>query len=211
IYKPSPKFFSRIHIPSFERFELFQGLLFDNDYNKWQRKRKLLTPSLSSSKFLRKIISSVQKQFKESENRWNLTINDEKEFDVSLWAKCITMDLSITQVTKLSSYNLALFDTNNEIIKSEEVKKILKFSDALKNFLTMLPYFVLLPAFVMDYVPGFRSIRISTERSVKFVYGIVLNIVEKRRKELNEGAEFESDLLDHMLTAHTPMNPEYKE
>ncbi|CAG8751250.1 18392_t:CDS:2, partial [Racocetra fulgida] len=45
---------------------------------------------------------------------------------------------------------------------------------------------------------------------VKCMTDTAINIIEKRKKELDNGVEIESDLLDHLLTSHTPRDPGYK-
>ncbi|CAG8549259.1 670_t:CDS:2 [Dentiscutata erythropus] len=211
IYKPTPKFFERMELPSLEKFGVLKGLIFNNNYSAWHRNRKFVAPVLASPKFLRGFVISIQKLFKESENRWKPVIKNGIEFDFSVWIKCFTTDITIHHVTKQPSYSLASFDTNNEIVQSEQVRKSLNFTNAVIGFITTATYLLFIPSFVNKYIPGFRSFKEKCDRSVKYMNDTIIDIIEKRKKELEEGAEIEPDLLDHLLIAHTPRDPDYKE
>ncbi|KAF0433433.1 cytochrome P450 [Gigaspora margarita] len=96
VNKPNTKFFERFHIPAFGKFGLL-GVVFNNDYNSWYRNR-FVAPALSSPKFLRGFIISVQNLFKESENKWSLIIKNLSngiEFDFRAWMKCFTTDITL--------------------------------------------------------------------------------------------------------------------
>ncbi|CAG8538200.1 2516_t:CDS:2, partial [Scutellospora calospora] len=200
------KFFERFHIPAFGKFGLLDGIVFNNDYKSWHRNRNFVSPALASPKFLRGFVISIEKLFRKSEYRWKSIINDGIELDFSEWMKCFTTDITISQVTKQPSYSLASFDINNEIAKSEEVIKSLKFTDAAKSFFSSIPYFLFIPSFMTDYVPGFISFRKKCERNINYMNETIFKFIDKRRKELEEGAELDSDLLDHLLMAHTSVD-----
>ncbi|CAG8771490.1 8683_t:CDS:2, partial [Dentiscutata erythropus] len=211
IYKPTLTFFKRPPIPSFEKLGLDKGIFFNNDHNSWHRNRKLIARALSTPKFFSGFVFSVQKLFKESEERWNLTIKDGIEFDISLWIKFFATDLAIIQITKLPSCSLVSFDSSNEIVRSEEEKKSLVIANSIHTFIESLTFFMLTPSFIMNYVPSFTSFRKKSERNIDFINNTIINIVNKRKQELKEGADLSSDLLDSLLMAHTLQNPEYND
>ncbi|RIB22002.1 cytochrome P450 [Gigaspora rosea] len=137
-----------------------------------------------ATKFLRGLVLCVQNQFKASEERWKSKIKDGIEFEFSEWMRYFATDIQTLQTTKQRSYCVALFDTNNKLVQSEEIKKSLEFTTATKKFFSSFGFFIFIPQFLMDYVP--------------------------EKKELEEGAELDSDLLDHLLIAHTLKDPDSK-
>ncbi|CAG8788083.1 1546_t:CDS:2, partial [Dentiscutata erythropus] len=88
--------------------------------------------------FLRGFVFSVQKLFKEYEDKWKLSIKDGVETDISMWIKFFTMDIAIIQITKRPTCSLVSFDTSNEIVPSEEEKKSLELANAANSFLQSL-------------------------------------------------------------------------
>ncbi|CAG8521116.1 1158_t:CDS:2 [Gigaspora margarita] len=208
--KPHKNFFKRQPFPTFKRIGLNNGMIFNNDYDSWHRRRRLVIRALMATKFLRGLVLCVQNQFKASEERWKSKIKDGIEFEFSEWMRYFATDIQTLQTTKQRSYCVALFDTNNKLVQSEEIKKSLKFITAAKNFFSSLGFFIFIPQFLMDYVPGFSHYRERCERNIKYLNDVVNNIVNKRKKELEEGAELDSDLLDHLLIAHTLKDPDSK-
>ncbi|CAG8627536.1 3261_t:CDS:2 [Dentiscutata erythropus] len=186
--KPNKSLFKRVPFPTFERIGLNNGLFFGNNYDSWHRRRRLTARALMSTKFLR----------------------DGFEFDFREWIRYFLTDLQTLQTTKQRSYCLALFDTNNKLVQTEEIKKSLEFTKDVNKFFQSLGFFMFVPQFVMDYVPGFSHYRESCERNINCLNDVVDNIVIKRKKELENGAELDSDLLDHLLIAHTLKDPDSK-
>ncbi|CAG8822139.1 20136_t:CDS:2, partial [Gigaspora margarita] len=201
--KPHISFFKRLPFPMFERIGLNNGIVFNNDYDSWHRRRRLVIRALMATKYLRGLVLCVQNHFKASEERWKSKIKDGIEFDFSEWMIYFATDLQTLQITKQRSYCLALFDTNNKLVQSEEIKKSLEFTTGIKKFFNSLGFFVFIPQFVIYYIPGFSHYRKRCERNIKYLNDVVDNIINKRKKELEEGAELDSDLLDHLLIAHT--------
>ncbi|CAG8643162.1 4677_t:CDS:2, partial [Dentiscutata heterogama] len=208
--KQTKSFFKRNPIPIFERIGLNHGIFFNNDYDSWHRRRKLVNRALMSKKFLQGLVFCIQTQFKASEKRWKSKIKDGIEFEFSEWMIHFAADIITVQITKQRSYCVALFDTNNKLVQSEEIKKSLEFTKAIKNFFGSLGFFVYMPQFIMNYVPGFSHYRERCERSINNLNDIVNKIITKRKKELEEGAELDSDLLDHLLVAHAIQDPDSK-
>ncbi|CAG8674850.1 21275_t:CDS:2, partial [Dentiscutata erythropus] len=208
--KSTKIFFKRLPFPIFERIGFNDGILYNNDYDSWHRRRKLVNRALNAPKFLRGLVSCIQTQFKASEERWKLKIKDGIEINFSEWIRYFSTDISTIQTTKQRSYCVALFDTNDKLVQSDEIKKSLEFTKATKFFFRSLGFFVFIPPFIMDYVPGFSHYKKRCERNIDYLNEIVNNIINKRRKELEEGAELDSDLLDHLLIAHTIKDPNSK-
>ncbi|CAG8626785.1 7046_t:CDS:2 [Dentiscutata erythropus] len=208
--KPIKNFFSRLPFPAFERVGLNNGVFFANNYDAWLRRRRLIIRALMATKFLQGIVLCVQNQFKASEERWNSKIKDGIEFDFREWIRYFATDLSTLQTTKQRTYCLAVFDTNEKLVQTEEIKKSLKFTDGIHKYFNSLGFFVFVPQFVMDYVPGFSHYRERCERNITYLNDVVNNIINKRKKELEEGAELDADFLDHLLIAHTLKDPDSK-
>ncbi|CAG8523267.1 5196_t:CDS:2, partial [Dentiscutata heterogama] len=211
IYKPNPTFFKRPELSIFKKLGLNEGIFFNNDYNTWHRNRKIIARALLAPNFLRGFVFNVQKLFKEYEDKWKLTIKDGVETDFCIWLKFFTTDIAIVQITKRPTCSLVSFDTSNEIVPSEEEKKSLELANAVNAFLESLTFFTFTPLFIMNYVPGFTSIRKKGERNISFINNTLINIVNKRKQEFKEGAVTSSDLLDNLLMAHTIQNPEYND
>ncbi|CAG8626803.1 7047_t:CDS:2 [Dentiscutata erythropus] len=208
--KPTKSFFKRFPFPMFERMGLNHGIFFNNDYNLWHRRRRLVIRALMATKFLRGLVLCIQNQFKASEERWKSKIKDGIEFDFSEWMRYFATDIQTIQTTKQHSYCVALFDTNKKLVQSEEIKKSLEFTNATKKFFHSFGFFIYIPPFIWDYVPGFNLYSKSCERNINYLNDVVNNIINKRKKELEEGAELDSDLLDHLLIAHTLKDPDSK-
>ncbi|CAG8835417.1 25119_t:CDS:1, partial [Cetraspora pellucida] len=190
--KPSKSRFRPTYIPTFERLGLNHGIIFTTDYNLWHQRRQLVIRALMSTKFLRGFVICVQDLFKESEDRWKINIKNGKEFDFCQWMKCFIMEVATLQTTKQRTYYVASLETNNKLVQSEDIKKSFKFAKATKEFFKSLGFFVFLPPFILDYIPGFRYFRECCERNINLINDIVINIINKRKKEIEEGAELDS-------------------
>ncbi|CAG8804787.1 15885_t:CDS:1 [Dentiscutata erythropus] len=97
--KPNKSLFKRLPFPTFERIGLNNGLFFDNNYDAWNRRRRLIARTLMSTKFLRGFVLCIQTHFKASEERWKAKIKDGIEFDFREWIKYFTTDLHTLQIT----------------------------------------------------------------------------------------------------------------
>ncbi|CAG8748391.1 18871_t:CDS:1, partial [Dentiscutata erythropus] len=201
--KPNKSLSKRLPFTTFERTGLHNGVIFCTNYDAWHRRRKLIIRALMATEFLRGIVLCVQNQFKASEERWKSKIKDVIEFDFREWIRYFATDLHTLQTTKQHSYCAALFDTNKKLIQTEEIKKSLKFTNGIHKHFFSLGFFVFVPQFVMDYVPGFSHYRESCERNINYLNDVVNNIVIKRKKELENGAGLDSDFVDQLLIAHT--------
>ncbi|CAG8787969.1 4505_t:CDS:2, partial [Racocetra persica] len=202
--KPSKRIYKRLPFPTLERIGLGHGLFFNNNYESFHKKRRLVNRALGAQKFIRGFVISIQNIFKESEDIWKkLNVKNGIEFDFCEWIRCYLTDISILQTTKQRAYTVASFGAKDNLIQTKEVKNSLRFTDAVDKFFDSLGFFAFIPLFMQDYVPGFTHYRKRCERNVHYLYGAIVDIINKRKKELDEGAELDADLLDHFLIAHT--------
>jgi Cytochrome P450 len=144
------KFFSRIPIAYFNG----KGLIFNNDIPSWKRSRKFVVKSLTAPRFLKDFTHLTQSLFNENESFW-----DKNEYEIDFAISDIDkMFHSRYYLTNCHSYylNTYLFvEENSDPIKSEEIKRTVKFNEAVKIFFSNLAFQVFTPEILKKYVPGF--------------------------------------------------------
>jgi hypothetical protein len=210
IYVPSikaNKFFQRIMIPHFNG----KGLIFNNDISTWKRNRKFIIRSLKSIKFVKNFTFLVQLLFNENESKWDQYDN---KLNFAKWAKCFVTDITLQTITSKSSYclNAYLFEAeNNDLIKSTEIKKTLKFKEAAKIFLLTATYRAFTPEILIKCVSGFYNLNKKYEKNTKWLTENILDFIRNRRTWLNkvQNDESVSSLLEILLTLNILRDPEF--
>uniref|UniRef100_U9SM19 Cytochrome P450 n=3 Tax=Rhizophagus irregularis TaxID=588596 RepID=U9SM19_RHIID len=127
--------------------------------------------------------------FPRSEIKW------EYQIDFAKWIKCFTTDITLQTITCKPSYclNTYLFGENHDDpVRSEEIKRSVYFTKAVQTFLTNVLFQIFIP------------------ENSDWLTETMLDVIIKRRKEIDNMQSDEmigSNLLDILLTLHTPRDP----
>ncbi|CAG8693756.1 653_t:CDS:2, partial [Cetraspora pellucida] len=176
------KFFKR-NIAAYDEVGILKGLIFNNVFHKWKRSRQFVTKVLMSKIYHYGFINNAQKIFKEFEENWDE--NKEVILDFSTWVSCYKAQITIVTVFGQQLYNLPSFDI---------------ISKASSEYMALLAFLVFVPRCVSSIIMllGFNTMK---KRSI-FLNGTVHNIIQKRRKEIENGSPTNFNLLDLLLTSN---------
>ncbi|PKB94931.1 cytochrome P450, partial [Rhizophagus irregularis] len=161
-------------------------------------------------RFLKSFIQLAQSLFNENESYW-----DKKEYqiDFAKWIKCFTTDITLQTITCKPSYclNTYLFGENHDDpVRSEEIKRSVHFTKAVQTFLTNVLFQIFIPEVLKNYFPGFYHLNKKYKKNSDWLTETMLDVIIKRRKEIDNMQSDEmigSNLLDILLTLHTPRDP----
>ncbi|RIA94412.1 cytochrome P450 [Glomus cerebriforme] len=199
-------FFPRTTNPNFD----IGGLIFNDNPQTWKRNRKFVVQSIMTPRFLRNFTHITQSLFNENEQFWD---KNEYHIDFSVWIKFFTTDITLTTVTRKPSYCLTAYlfgEESSDPIKSEDIKRSVKFSNAVKIFFQSLIFQGFVPEVLKNYVPGFYHLNKKYKKNSKWINETMLDIIKNRRNEIENMQNDEnigSNLLDILLTLNTPRDP----
>jgi cytochrome P450 len=191
-------------IPFYQTDGMQHGLVFNNDYQSWKRKRRFVAQSLMSPRFLRQFTHLTQSLFNENESFWD---KKEHHIDFAKWVKFFTTDITSQTVTRKPSYCLSAYlfgeEHISDPIKSKEIKESVRFFDALQTLMNNFAFQLFVPETLKNYFPGFYNLNQKYKKNTDWIYENIFDIIKKRRLELESDETTDSNLIDVLLTLNT--------
>ncbi|GBC01064.1 hypothetical protein RclHR1_04050007 [Rhizophagus clarus] len=200
-----------------------KGLLLNGNYKTWKYNRQFFTQAVLSPKFTNEAIYWTNQLFGELEGYWNkLFLKEEiikenkNEIDFIAWLNQYTNDVIIKLLTGERSYSMAAYFNTLSDEKADYPSAIvndsIKLVKAFRKYLLGFIMFLYVPPFFRHYVPFFKTKADDLIQNVRFINNRLVEIVKKRRNEIENtplDKSLPNDMLTSIITANTPRDFNY--
>ncbi|CAG8621855.1 4304_t:CDS:2 [Paraglomus brasilianum] len=188
-----------------------KGLIGNKERNSWLLNRRLLNHCLTSTKYIKEIVTVVQTLFSEAEEYWK-ELGDSTSLEFTEWIHCLNVDTQVRIVTSQRTYALSTYFNSllaphlKKSLPQSSIQSYSKFVSHILFFNQVGKYFYFISPFLRHYVPGFRQIAERMKRRIGWLTEEMKKIVNERKREIenmSEKEELKVDLLSLMLTINT--------
>ncbi|CAG8689250.1 16369_t:CDS:1, partial [Acaulospora colombiana] len=185
-----------------------KGLVLNCNLNTWKFNRKFLITSLFSKSFLREALVETTTRFAEIESYW-AKLGHDKELDFPQWMTRFFTDSTTAMTTgRKATASFAYYQkfTKKHNSKSEPAETEV-FLDHLLTWEYSMKFFILLPPFLRNYVPGLRHYNEKYKKNKAWLDEYLFGLIRHRRSEIEsmpENEELHPNVLSLLITANTP-------
>ncbi|CAG8572536.1 988_t:CDS:2 [Acaulospora morrowiae] len=192
-----------------------EGILLNNNVNKWKYNRQFLTQAILTSNFLKESVDHTQAIFNEMEECWRIGLKDNTIIDFTEWSHSLTTDIIFQLITGKKMWTIVSNILNIssepkliELQKSNEkiISESSEISKAFQKYIMGSNSFLYVPRWVRNFVPSFRAAQREVFEAQSFLYEKLNEIIRERRKEIENTPRDEKlryDMLTLLITANT--------
>ncbi|CAG8536814.1 6084_t:CDS:2 [Paraglomus occultum] len=188
-----------------------RGIIGNRLITDWLFNKRLLSHCLSSTKYLKESVSSIQQIFSEAEGYWK-ELGDSKPLEFTEWMHCFIVDTQIKLITGQMTYSLSSYYNSvlpphlKKPLPRQSLEDYSKFMSYLLAWPPTGQFFYFVPPLLRHYVPGIRHIAEWLKMRLKWLESEVAKIVREKKKMIenmdNDEAQ-ELNLLTMLLTINT--------